>query len=987
MPDLLDPMFSDRPAARLFAMPPGADFAASLVAGLRDRLGAHQPEAMARVHLYVNSARMKAQVEEAFANGPPGFLPQIRLITQFAAEDMPLTNVAPALRRRLELRELVARLVQTTPDLAPASAVPDLTVSLAALLEEMEDEGVSPQALLSLDTTDASGHWQQALRFLSILTQFTETDSAEAPSPARFLRHHASAVIQRWQAAPPAHPVIVAGSTGSRGTTAMIMQAVARLPQGALVLPGFDWHQPHIWPRLMEFGGVHDHPQFRYAALLDALNVTPGEVQDWGGPITPAQAARNKLVSLSLRPAPVTHEWRNTPPDFTDIALATAGMSLLKADNPRHEAQAISLAMRDALEQGRTVALITPDQNLTRLVHAALDRWQITPDASIGGRLSQMPPGQLMRLILRAMDDRRQTRDIIVLLKHPLVARGGDRGTHIDLTRRFEIWARAKSLAHVTTADLQRWLGKLGPDLAKKASVWVTYWARALFEWPSAEPAPLSTRLARHLALAKALVAGPFSQDGSELFAKQSGQELARFVTELAAEAAHSGPLRGAEYADLIEDFLSRIEARDAVTAREDVKIWGTLEARVQSADLVILGGLNQNVWPEQPGADPWLNRAMRQEAGLRLPDRAIGLSAHDYQQAIAARHVILSRSLRDDEAETIPSRWLNRLDNLLSGLSTPASEALKQMVERGDFWANLARGVDMPATAAAAAPRPAPAPPVKARPRQLSVTDIQKLIRDPYHIYARKILRLRPLNPIVARPDPRYRGIVLHHVFEALVDSLDFASVSDTLRGDALEIAQAVLDKHVPWPEARVMWRARLDPVLDGFVLDEVRRQAEGRVLAKERGGSLYLGGLDFTLTAKADRIDEGPDGRAVIYDYKSSVPTAPVVKHFDKQLMLEALILEAGGFEGLPPLEVAQTAYIPLTKPQGAQPRPISEEGLTAERARLEALLAAFFDPDKGYGALRAMKSLTYGSDYAHLARHGEWDETDEFTLIRVT
>ena len=214
--------------------------------------------------------------------------------------------------------------------------------------------------------------------------------------------------------------------------------------------------------------------------------------------------------------------------------------------------------------------------------------------------------------------------------------------------------------------------------------------------------------------------------------------------------------------------------------------IWGTLEARVQGADLVILGGLNEGSWPEPPPPDPWLNRAMRHEAGLLLPERRIGLSAHDFQQAIAARRGLADPRLRADEAETVPSRWLNRLTNLLAGCRTQGGDdALAAMRARGRV-AGARRSAGSAGPRAAPAPRPAPCPPSTRRPDRLSVTEIKRLIRDPYAIYARYILSLRPLDPLLQAPDAPLRGIVLHEVLERFIKDSAGRPATPDARGAA---------------------------------------------------------------------------------------------------------------------------------------------------------------------------------------------------------
>jgi ATP-dependent helicase/nuclease subunit B len=217
-------MIFDRPEPRVFALPPGADFPAALVAGLRARMDGAPPDAMADVTVLLNAQRMRQRVTDAFLARGPGVLPRLRLVTELGTE----TGVS-ALARRLDLATLIARLMEASPGLAPRSALFDLADSLTALIDEMREEGVGPEALAALDLSAHSAHWARTQAFLAIVARWFGPDAPADPAA----RAHAGvlALMARWQADPPAGPVILAGSTGSRGTTALLARAVARLPK------------------------------------------------------------------------------------------------------------------------------------------------------------------------------------------------------------------------------------------------------------------------------------------------------------------------------------------------------------------------------------------------------------------------------------------------------------------------------------------------------------------------------------------------------------------------------------------------------------------------------------------------------------------------------------------------------------------------------------------------------------------------------------
>ncbi|MCL3881597.1 double-strand break repair protein AddB [Marivita sp. GX14005] len=973
-------MFEPARAPRLFALPPGADFGHELVKGIKTRLAGQPPEAIARVELILNTHRMQRRIETIFAEDGASFLPRIRLITQLAdpLEHAMLPAPVPALRRQLELSELVARLIEADPSLAPRSAIYDLASSLGALLDEMQAEGVTPEDIAALDVTDQSGHWERAQRFLQIVTHYFDPNT-DAPDTATVNRMALARRLERWRSDPPDHPVIVAGSTGSRGTAFRLMQATARLPQGAVVLPGFDFDMPaQVWSALqadarnIEAMQGEDHPQFRFARLLEALEIGAGQVARWTE-TPPPNPARNALVSLAMRPAPVTDQWLSDGPNLPPLDEAVQSLTLVNAPSPRDEARAIALRLRKAAEDGQTAALITPDRMLTRRVSALLDRWDILPDDSAGTPAQLTAPGRLLRHVAQLRVNGPTADALLTILKHPLCHIGADRGQHRLWTSELELFIRAKGVPYPDLKQLRAW------KKADEAQDWLGWIDRWLLQPANPAKQTLTSQIESHIAQAEAICAGSRSADAAELWNRKAGETCRALFDDLARNAPFGGAMTARDYADLVDGLLRSEEVRDRDAPHPRILIWGTIEARVMGADLVILGGLNEQSWPDMPPADPWLNRRMRQQAGLLLPERRIGLAAHDFQQAIGAAEVWLTRSERSEDAETVPSRWLNRLTNLMRGLPAMGGpQALVEMERKGRHWLDLGRALEAPIETPRA-PRPSPVPPVMARPSELSVTNIEKLIRDPYAIYASKILRLRPLHPIQHAPNPMHRGTVLHKVFETFVsnthDRVDLVSEEALI-----DTARRLLDAEVPWPADRIQWRIRIEKVAHWFIAQEKARRRDAHPVLFETTGKIDLATPPFRVTAKADRIDLNDRGEALVYDYKTgTAPKAEQQMAFDVQLLVIAALLCEGGFDAISPRGVADARYISLAGTGEEVAAPLAESPPERTLGMLRNLITAYRDPDTGYTARNRMHKDSFGSDYDQLSRYGEWDASD--------
>lgn len=970
---------------RVFALPAGCDFPAALVAGLQARLAGQSPESMARVTLYVNTERMQSRIKQIFAAKGAAFLPKLRLITQLDQDPRLALPVAESpLRQQLQLATLIDGLLRAQPDLAPKSSVYDLAFSLSALLDEMQGEDVSPVAVGRLDVSGHSAHWARSQAFLNIVAPLF----AQGTGTSARQRRAAKMLADLWAADPPHDPILIAGTTGSRKATAEFMQTVLSLPQGAVILPGFDMDMPTaLWQHLDEALTSEDHPQYRFASLMKRLDIGRDDVALWHD--TPAPAPdRNKLISLALRPAPVTDQWLRDGPSLPDLPPATEGLTLIEAPSARAEALAIALVLREAAEKEIKAALITPDRILSRQVTAALDRFGIIPDDSAGIPLALTAAGRFLRHAAALRVETLSIERLITLLKHPLTWSGAERGSHLLFTRELELHLRRHGPAYPDHASLTTW--------AKARSFsGVLPWAdslRAVFDAPcDQQPRPLAQHIAQHIALAEQLARGDQAEGSGDLWQGEAGAAAQKLLAQLQEAADAASAMSAQDYRHLFDTLIQSQTVRAPQIAHPNILIWGTIEARVQGCDLVILGGLNEGVWPKTPDPDPWLNRKMRASAGLLLPDRQIGLSAHDFQQAIGAPKVVLTRALRNADSETIPSRWLNRLKNLTKGLPEKRGpEALQDMIARGEAWLDLARAIDTPSaeltklTALQPSPRPAPVPPLSSRPRELPVTAIERLITNPYQIYARYILGLRRLDPMRAVADARDQGTAVHLILEKFVKTRPETESRSAARARLHDIARQVFSEEIAFPASRALWLAKLMHVADFFFSQDQKWGGVAQIIEKQ--GRYRLPDLDFTLTARPDRIDCLPDGQLHLIDYKTGeIPNKEAQARHKKQLLFTAVMAQNGAFSTLGAQSVAKISYVSLARGKKAEETDLTPEIMDTEAQILHDLVAAYFSPDQGYAARRADFSQKSG-DYDHLMRFGEWDTSDPVRPILV-
>ena len=996
-------------------------FLATLAAGLLGMAGT-DPLKMAQITLLLPTRRAVRSLRDAFlrvapegkAAGTPLLLPRMRPIGDLASDELSLSDGGendlavpppiPELRRRLLLTRLVLHWGERrgAEPLFPGQAAA-LAASLGRLLDRVATEGASSAKITDLVPEGLAEHWRIVHQFLEILPQhwpriLTEEEALDAASRRNHLLERQTAA---WRRSPPRHPVIAAGLIGGIPAMTELLSLVAALDQGAVILPGLDRDRDAAeWSAIEE---DEAHPQHLMAGLLKALDLTAAEVRDWP-PSRPAGmpargfeglsdlplfaslsrsagesaerdnevtiARRVRLIAEAMRPAITTDAWRRLPAQPADTL---DGLSRYDCASAQEEAVTIALLLRRKLETpGATAALVTPDRALARRVAAELRRWGIDIDDSAGLPLNRTPPGVFLRLVLDLAASGLAPVPLLAALKHPLASGGLAPVAFRDLARQLEQAIRGPRPApgfaglRAALADekigLARFVDRLEACLG------------SLPELLAADAVPLSRLASAHVEAAERLAATATETGGERLWHEAAGEAAARFCHELIHAARDFPPLPGRHYPALFEALAADAVVRPVFGRHPRLAIWGLLEARLQQADLVVLGGLNEGSWPPSAEHDPWMSRQMRREFGIALPERAIGIAAHDFAQALGAPEVALTRAARSEGVPTVPSRWLLRLDTVLQAVG------LEGAIGPDDTLRDAAELIDR-AEGYRPLPPPEPRPPLAARPRKLSVTQIETWLRDPYAIYARHILGLRALDELDADPGRAELGTAIHRTLDAFFRRFP-KGLPDDAEAELLRIGREQFGPILSRPGAWAFWWPRFERIAR-WLVDQERARRLGIVESlSECEGSWTLQGCSgpFTITAKADRIDRLAEGGFLLVDYKTgSVPQAKQVQTgFAPQLPLEGAILRGGGFKGV----IGSPAALEYWRLSGGEPAgercPIDagDPGALIDRvvARVAALIDRFDDPATPYLAVPAPRWAPRFSDYRHLERLAE-------------
>ena len=1044
-------MSAQRRLPNVLTIPPGVDFLSELVLALHDgRLGftvdsGRDPFALADTVIYVPTRRAALALRAAFAADaghalllpkivPLGGLGEIEdrlLIERGALVDQTLPPSIEELDRKLHLARLTASWSAGVGRALVAAGRPvsagaeresfvvgasltdalGLAGDLAGLIDEALLNGVGWEAFSRL-APDHDLYWQFTTDFLKIVSQAWPGYLADRGllEPAERQNRLLQMEIARLEASPPSTPVIVAGSTGSIPATARLIRTIAGLPAGAVVLPGLDlqldaagWRSVGIASAEPPEASRAGHPQAAMKRLLERISVTREEVHQLGMPEA-ALADRQRLVSEALRPAETTDHWIETRKAFDDASLSAAlqDVALIETVEEHEEALTIAILLRQAVEQpDHTAALITPDRKLARRVAAELERWDIRVEDSAGCVLADTPAGTFARLAAAVWQQGFAPQPLLELLNHIDTLLGWPREEVKRASVALELGALrgvrvSPGLAglrialegagdHILEVHAPAPVKRITADELELAGVLLEKLSVAfepLCALPEREPIGISTLFA---ALRDTLLALSETGTGAgPLLERRDGIALLDRLDELASTQDVELSPRRDELGSMLDLLLRDVTVPPGTDGHPRLHILGLLEARLLPFDTMILGSLNEGSWPPVARSDAFLNRPMRMSLGLDPPERRIGQTAHDFSQALGAPRVFLTRSERADGAPTVASRFIRRLSAFIG-------DEWKKVGLRGAEPLNWARNIDQPdAATVIAAQRPEPKPPVEMRPARLSVTAVETLYRDPYAIYARDILKLSPLDPVTTALGARDRGDLIH---QALGDFLA-EPVPEKLEDRLAKLVahgETVFAPLMGESEIAAFWWPRFLRMAEWFIADDAERRPFIARSLVEIAGKLPIDltdGSNFTLSGRADRIDELTDGTLAILDYKTGMPPGvnEVLKGFAPQLTLEAAMVERGAFkEFQAKASVSALTYLRLSGTgAGGAERAISpkDESLAdlVERhfAQLTKELNRYRKSDTGYRSRIRPRKRNEAGEYDHLARVREWSET---------
>ena len=895
----------------------------------------------------------------------PTLLPKMKAIADMADDELLLSSpevaqniidlppaISPQMRQMLFIKIIMSKPAEFGIEKISLNQAAFLASDLGNLIDTSHNLQLDFANLEHLAPEEYASHWQETLKFLKIITAYWPDILSEQNLCDAAWRKNKLIDIQcdAWKKSPPENKIVIAGTSAAFPTMKKLVQTVASLPNGEVYLHGLDKHlDDSSWKMIDE-----THPQYELKELLDFLQMNRHDIPDFSQSENPH---KENLISEIMRPAHSTDSWRKI--DIKNIDLSN--ISFINTSDIRQEAIAIAIKMREVLEEPeKTVALITSDRNLSRRVASELARWGIKIDDSAGKPLLQTPPAIFMRQILAVAQNKFSATDILSLLKHPLCRCGIETSKIRKLTRDYEYFVLRKKQNLQELNDFSEQIKTILQPLQEEISKQET---------------SLSDIIQIHIKTTETLAADINKSGEENLWKGENGKALASFFSDILGAAHILDKISPQEYAGLLDSLLSGHIVHSNFGTHPRLKILGPIEAKLQHFDVTIIGETNEGTWPVSTSSDMWMSRPMKKDFGFPLPERSIGVSANNFSELFCAPKIILSRAERVMGTPMVKSRWVLRFETILKALNISPDSLLETNICN---WTNK---LDSPKEFNFITP-PAPRPPLSSRPRSLSVSAIELWMRDPYSLFAKYILKLKPLEELDADLTLADYGNIVHSCLEEFNNRYPH-QYPNNAKEELLKIGKKYFMEQQISSDKLAFWLPKYNNTIDWLISVEQKYRSNIKRVHNEVCGeySFNSAGGDFTIKAKADRIDENLDGSLNILDYKTGKARSSkeVSAGFAPQLPLEGLIASQGGFKNIKAAEVQHLIYWQLGKKVTDIDKNI-DEIINKNFTNLQSLISAFDFESTAYICHPNPKKIPEYSDYEHLARVKEWSTSGD-------
>lgn len=924
----------------VFNIPANYDFFATFFVWIKNNFLSDLED----VRIFLPNQRSCRELRQMFLQDSVQFLPQIKAINEISFEDffefLPQNDVKEIIDEALKIKTIsgLDNLLFLSDEIKKTSLFGEnldeaqtlaTAIHLKNLFEEIEREEITLEKINEIDDSELSQHRQITLDFLKrfhirLKNSLIKKDLVLSSSYQNFLSEKFSEILQKYGSKTP---IVIAGSTGSVPSSRRLIKAIANQKNGYVILHSFDPTQNF---------DAENHPQFFLNQLIHSLEITAKNVKTIAdSKFIISSESTHKLISQLMLPAEKTYEWQR-------ISIENCNnFRFIEAKDEISESKIIAEILSAELNKNyfstKKLAVVTNNEKLATLLKSRLKEMSLpfNDSRNLGVKSSKL--ANFILLLLQLIENDFESSTLLSVMQNPLCYIENKEDFLIRFENEILRQDRLnKGLEGISAKLLYSDLKIIFDDFYQKISPLLS---------------PKDKKISRYVTIVKTVISDLAGQKFVDILSHDpANEELSEFFNAL--EKKHDFIINPTKSRAVFELLFSQISFFEKSDATSPIQILSTLEARLLNFDLMIVASLNEGDFPQIEG-DNWLGRKIRKDLGIDKTLKKIGQNAYDFCNYLSNKEVILTRSLTNNGAPSSPSPFLLKLQTLLKKLKTDF------VIENNFNTEEVFDGIKTK--------RPQPKPAIDLRPKKLAITDIAKLISDPYSIYAKRILRLRQLQEIDFEPGYAEFGSFVHKALEEFIKNpLSF--------DEAIKNSQKIFDDFFLSQEAKLLWWPKFENIFGKFFAKEQELKFIRNLTEQE----VQMVCEEILLNGKIDRIAFDADQSAIIFDYKTgSIPSKKeVFSGTQPQLTLAALMLVESGFAN----EIKSLNYWKLSFSGEDDLNEISKNCeeikilIAAAKSGLARLLKYFSTENNGYIAAPNLENY-YENEYSHLARIKEW------------
>jgi ATP-dependent helicase/nuclease subunit B len=834
-----------------------------------------------------------------------------------------------------------------------------ISLILKDLFDEIERAEIDLKKLTEIDDSDLSSHRQLTLDFLKnfqvqIKNSLLKENIFFTTSYQNFIVEKFTELLQKNGSKTP---LVIAGSTGSMSFGKKLIKAISQQKNGYVVLHSLLADKKNF--------GAENHPQFFLNQLLGFLEIEKNSVKKIAKEnFLLSSNNRLDLLSLLMLPSFESLKWQNVQAylnEKTAIEDLEKNFKLIETKNEIEEAKIIALILAESTTQKKKSAVITNNRKLADLLKLELQKTSLPFNDTRNLGVFNSKLINFLLLILELIESEFNSHSLLATLKNPLCYHSQNKEIIADFEIKILRQERLKPGIDGIKEKLkivdQKELNNFFEDFCSKLIIHPKpvegHDERYFNKFDMAKS--LSSKIQDLIKITENLS----KKSWQKLLEEEPAQiELFEFFEELKSQ--NNLKISDNNFLASLKDLLTQISFFEKSDATSSIQILSTIEARLLNYDLVIIASLNEGEFPEIE-TDNWLGKKIRKDLEIERSAKKTGQNAYDFCNYLSNQRIVLTRSEVRNGATLIASPFLLKFRTLCQKIGANLNS--------GEEYFNFLKN-SQSNESKLARQETNPKPKIEFRPKKLSITEISKLISDPYTIYAKKILELRELEKIDHESSYAEFGSFVHKALE------DF--IKNPHQNDFLEKSEEIFTKYFFSEEAKLTWL----PKFKNIFVDFLRKNEEFSDYKNyvEIPVKIKIG--ENLISGKIDRLISNETGLVQIFDYKTGeIPTKKsVTSGAEPQLTIAMLAIVEGLIESelknVDLDKIDSLNYWKLSASSGSEIKEMCDKNseikilYSAAKLGLAKLFEYFSDKENGYISAPNKKNYKK-NEYSHLAR----------------